>query len=274
MFRATGNPIDTCRQILSAGKLIPFIGAGFSARFDFPTWSGLLDVIARELDWDPDVFKLSGNYLQLAEYYVAKKGAIGDLRSKVDKMFHATDAAIGSSIAHEMLVALNFSLIYTTNYEDTIERGFQIFGCKYGKKCHMIANIDNFQEIDGGSVQVVKFHGTFTDDASLVLTESDYFERLEFESPLDIKLRSDMLGNCLSFLGYSFSDINLRLMLYKLMKLRKQHKLPDRLPTAIMAGSGFTPIQRELLERWDVVVVELDPVDRNHSMDEFLGNLR
>jgi hypothetical protein len=274
MYRATGTPIETCRQILSAGKLIPFIGAGFSARFKFPTWSGLLDVIAKELDWDPDVFKLSGNYLQLAEYYVAKKGAIGDLRSKLDKIFHASEAAIEGSFAHEMLVALNFSLIYTTNYEDTIERGFQLFGSKYGKKCLVVANIDNFQEIDGKAVQIVKFHGTFNDDDSLVLTESDYFDRLEFESPLDIKLRSDMLGNSLLFLGYSFSDINLRLMLYKLMKLRKQHKLPDRLPAAIMAGSGFTPIQRELLERWDVVVVELDPVDRNRSMDEFLGNLR
>ena len=81
-------PIDLCRNIMLAGKLIPFIGSGLSARFDFPTWNGLQDVIAGELDWDPAVFKLSGNYLQLAEYYVAKKGAIGDLRSKLDKMFH------------------------------------------------------------------------------------------------------------------------------------------------------------------------------------------
>lgn len=115
--------------------------------------------------------------------------------------------------------------------------------------------------------------GTFSDDASLVLTETQYFDRLAFESPLDIKLRADMLGKSLLFLGYSFSDINLRLMLYKLMKLRKEHKRTDRLPTAIMAGSGFTPIQRELLERWDVLVIELDPVDRDKSLDDFLGKL-
>ena len=59
MLRATGDPIDLCRNIMLAGKLIPFIGSGLSARFDFPTWNGLQDVIAGELDWDPAVFKLS-----------------------------------------------------------------------------------------------------------------------------------------------------------------------------------------------------------------------
>lgn len=121
MLRATGDPIEACREILAAKKLIPFIGAGCSARFKFPAWSGLLDVIAEELAWDPAVFKLSGNYLQLAEYYVAKKGAIGDLRSKLDKLLAAPDAAIKASIAHEKFVSLDFPLIYTTNFEGVIE---------------------------------------------------------------------------------------------------------------------------------------------------------
>jgi hypothetical protein len=160
-------------------------------------------------------------------------------------------------------------LIYTTNYEDTIERAFKL----HGKDCHVIANIDHLQEMRQGVPQIVKFHGTFSDDESLVLTESNYFERLDFESTLDIKLRGDMLGKTLLFLGYSFSDINIRLMLFKLMKLRQSHKLSDKLPTAIMTGSSFTPIQRELLEKWDVVVVELDPVDQSKGLDDFMESL-
>ena len=163
--------------------------------------------------------------------------------------------------------------MYTTNFEGVIERAFQLHYGKYAKRCHVIANIDSFLEVQEGDVQLVKFHGTFSDDASLVLTETQYFERMGFESPLDIKLRSDMLGKTLLFLGYSFRDPNLRLMLYKLLKLRKDHKRTDQLPTAIMAGSGFTPIQRELLERWDVLVIELDPVDRDKSVDDFMEKL-
>ena len=41
------------------------------------------------------------------------------------------------------------------------------------------------------ATHIVKFHGTFDDDASLVLTESSYFDRLEFESAIDIKLRAN-----------------------------------------------------------------------------------
>lgn len=273
MYKAGGDPIKICRDILADKKLIPFIGAGCSVRFNFPTWNGLMDLIAEDLDWDPFVFGLSGNFLQLAEYYVAQKGAIGDLRSRLDKLFTAPDALIQASVTHERLVSLDFPLIYTTNFEGVIERAFELHEMKYHKKCHVVANIDSFLGVKDDEVQLVKFHGTFSDDASLVLTESHYFERLEFASPLDIKLRADMLGRCLLFLGYSFSDINVRLMLYKLMKLRREHKRTDQLPTAIMAGSGFTPIQKELLDRWDVLVIELDPVDRNKALDDFMEKL-
>jgi|SRR5208337_275544 len=273
MLKNTSDPVRTCQELLNSGKLIPFIGAGLSLRFGFPTWGGLVDIIAEELDWDPEVFRLSGNYLQLADYYVGTKGSIGPLRSRLDKLFCASDEDISKSRAHEKLVELNFPIIYTTNYEDVIERAFTLHESKYNKKCKVIANIDDLQDLTPDVAQVVKFHGTFADDESLVLTETNYFDRLEFESPLDIKLRADMLGRSLLFIGYSFSDINLRLMLYKLNKLRKHHKVAERLPTAIMTSFGSTPIERELLGRWDVLIVELDPLDRGKSIDDFLEGL-
>lgn len=262
-----------CQELMRAGKLIPFLGSGMSARFNFPTWDGLIELIANDLNWDPRVFELSGNYLQLAEYYVITKGSVGPLRSKLDKLFVAPDDKILASKAHQKLVQLNFPLIYTTNFEDVIERAFQLFGPEYGKRYKVISNIDDFQEATSDVVQIVKFHGTFADDDSLVLTETNYFDRLEFESALDIKLRADMLGKSLLFIGYSFSDLNLRFMLYKLNKLRRQHKLAAKLPTAIMTSFGSTPIERQLLSRWDVLIAELDPVERDESVDRFLEEL-
>ncbi len=269
----TKTSIKTCQELLGSGKLIPFIGSGLSTRFGFPDWSGLIDIIAKDLGWDPDVFRLSGNFLQLAEYYVAVKGSIGPLRSKLDKLLHATDDQISQSRAHEKLVELSFPIIYTTNYDDTIERAFKIHGPKYRKKCRVIANIDDLQEAAQDAVQVVMFHGTFADDESLVVTETNYFSRLEFESPLDIKLRADMLGRSLLFIGYSLSDINVRLMLYKLNKLREYHKISVKPPTAIMTSFGTTPIERKLLARWDVRIAELDPLDPTKSTDEFMEKL-
>ena len=121
---------------------------------------------------------------------------------------------------------------------------------------------------------MVKFHGTFSDDASLVLTESSYFERLEFESAIDIKLRGDILGRTLLFVGYSLKDINIRYMLYRLHKLRsrlRQHG--KRTPSAFLVTFGSNEIQKTLLGKWDVIVIELDPIDKTRSMADFLESL-
>jgi hypothetical protein len=49
----------------------------------------------------------------------------------------------------------------------------------------------DIQKIKAGDIQVVKFHGDFDDEESIILTESQYFARLNFEHPLDIKLQGD-----------------------------------------------------------------------------------
>jgi len=258
------------RRLLEEGKLIPFIGAGLSMPLGLPSWSDLISIISNQLGYDPDVFKLNGTDLQLAEYYVAIKGGIGPLRSEMDRLFNPTDDIIKKSRAHNALVEMKLPIIYTTNYDRIIERAFELKGVA----CHTIASIDDMVELAREVTQVVKFHGSFDDDASLVLTESSYFERLEFESAIDIKLRANILGKTLLFVGYSLSDINIRYMLYKLHKLRQHvRREGKRDPSAYLATFGSGEIQKMLLARWDVSIVELDPVDKVRSVDEFMESL-
>ncbi|MCD8493636.1 MAG: SIR2 family protein, partial [Geovibrio sp.] len=77
-----------------------------------------------------------------------------------------------------------------------------------------IASVSDMTQIKDGVTQIVKFHGDFDNDDSLVLDESSYYERLEFETPLDIKLRSDVLGKSVLFIGYSLADVNLRFLFF------------------------------------------------------------
>ncbi|HEX8137577.1 MAG TPA: SIR2 family protein [Pyrinomonadaceae bacterium] len=267
---ANADGLDVMRNLRRDGKLIPFIGAGLSIPLGLPSWSSLIGVIAEELGYDPEVFQLSGNNLQLAEYFVAVKGSIGPLRSEMDRLFNPTDKAIAKSRSHNALVEMGVPIIYTTNYDRIIERAFEL------KKipCHTIASIDDMATAPANVTQIVKFHGTFDNDASLVLTESSYFERLQFESAIDIKLRADILGKCLLFVGYSLSDINIRYMLYKLHKLRHQVRLDaNRTPSAYLATFGAGEVQRMLLDRWDVSVIELDPIHKENSIADFLEEL-
>jgi hypothetical protein len=242
-----------------------------SAPLGLPTWDALIGIIAEQLGYDPTVFKLSGNSYQLAEYYVAVKGSIGPLRSEMDRLFNPSDEAIKASRSHTALVNMGLPVIYTTNYDRIIERAYTLKDVA----CHPVASIDDISTAPADATQIVKFHGTFDDDASLVLTESSYFERLEFESAIDIKLRADMLGRCLLFLGYSLTDINIRYMLYKLHKLRHRvrHDNTHALPSAYLTTFGAGEVQRALLSQWDVSFIELDPINKADSMAEFLESL-
>ncbi len=124
----TGEKSAILRELRDEGRLIPFIGAGLSVPLGLPSWSDLIDIIANQLGYDPEVFKLNGNNLQLAEYYVAIKGGIGPLRSEMDRLFNPTDDIIKKSKAHCALVDMRLPLIYTTNYDRIIERAFELKG--------------------------------------------------------------------------------------------------------------------------------------------------
>ncbi|HVG40037.1 MAG TPA: SIR2 family protein [Chitinophagaceae bacterium] len=262
---------EALRILIKSGKLIPFVGAGLSMNLGLPSFSKLIDIIAEELGYDPEVYKLNGNHLQLAEYYVATKGKIGPLRSIMDRSFNPSDDSIKSSIVHTALAKMKLPIIYTTNYDRIIERTFELMNLPV----YTIANIDDIAMAPPDATQVVKFHGTFSDDASLVITESSYFDRLEFESAIDIKLRADMLGKSLLFLGYSLEDVNIRYMLYKLHKLRQQVKsnTNNRLPSAYLTTFGSGEVQKTLLAQWNVSIIELDPVNKKESIETFLEAL-
>ena len=83
-----------------------------------------------------------------------------------------------------------------------------------------------------------------------------------------------MLGKCLQFAGYGLNDINIRYMLYKLHKLRQQvRRDANRTPSAYLITFGAGEVQRTLLAKWDVSVVELDPLDKTASIANFLESL-
>jgi SIR2-like domain len=70
-----------------------------------------------------------------------------------------------------------------------------------------VANVDDLVGLPADKMQIVKFHGDFEDDGSLVLTESSYFDRMNFKGPLDIKLRADILGKTVLFVGSSSATL-------------------------------------------------------------------
>lgn len=205
------------------GQTLLFAGAGLSMGLKLPSWAHLIGHLASELGYDPEVFAGLGDYLQLAEFYKLKKTSLGPLRSWLDRKWHENEDQVDSSRSHQAIINLKFPTIYTTNYDRWLEIAF----ARRTVKSVKIANVGDFTLDRRGAVEIVKLHGDFDDDESLVLTEESYFERLSFESPLDLKLRADIIGRSVLFIGYGMADVNIRYLWYKLHKLWKlQHTWP------------------------------------------------
>lgn len=248
------------------GNVILFVGAGVSRNLGLPSWEELIDKIAKELDYDPEIYKTLGDNYALAEYYRIKKGSIGSLRSWMDRHWHRAEIDVSTSKVHQYIVEANFPIIYTTNYDRWLELAFDY----YKKPCVKIASVADLTKLKKEGTQIVKFHGDFDDDQSIVLGETSYFERLEFETPLDIKLRSDVLGKSVLFIGYGLADINLRFLFYKLAKLWKNNHNGQAQPKSYIFSHRPNPVQETILEQWRISMISSEVDHPGEALEKFL----
>lgn len=256
-------------------KLILFLGAGISGTLGLPNWSRLIGIMAEDLGYDPDIFKsyADNNSYILAEYYYLKRNShFGRLRTKLDQEWHSNEIKekLRDSEFHRVLATKEFSLIYTTNYDEWIEKAFELYEKPYSK----ITNIVDISSHEIGNSQIVKFHGDFSDDDSIILNESSYFRRMTFQDPLDIKFRSDILSNTVLFMGYSLSDNNIRNILYILNQMWNEKNRMNKPPCYILVKE-HNEILDTVFRSWNVMPITaaelgITEEDRNKQNTEVL----
>ena len=109
--------LNELKEAIQQKNVILFVGSGVSKNLGLPTFSELIDEVARLLHYDSDIFKSLSNYQSLVEYYKIKKKSIGELRSYMDTKWHNPNIQIEKSEIHKLIVDLEFPIIYTTNYD-------------------------------------------------------------------------------------------------------------------------------------------------------------
>jgi hypothetical protein len=187
------------------------------------SWTEVVDQACRILGFaDPDFLRVRGTDLQILEYFYLKQHSYGALTTWLTRELDAPDDALLASRAHAALAALTkCSIYYTTNYDDFLERGLRL----HGRPCERIAIEAHIAEAlqraaddenPQPGCQVVKFHGDLNHAVQMVLSETHYEDRLELNTPLDHRLRSDLLGRALLFIGYSFRDPNVAYLFRRL----------------------------------------------------------
>lgn len=260
-------------------RLIPFVGAGFSSGLGLPTWESMLSQLCERIEGSMSFEDLQaatgGDNLQIAEYLFLKSDKrIGPLRRQIERSLVTVGDPILSG-PHVELVNLGAAQIYTTNYDDIIESTFRALDVPV----NTVVLPRDVALADTTKTQVVKYHGDLEHEHTLVLTESAYYKRLEFESPMDLKFRSDLLGKSVLFMGYSFRDLNIRVIWFKLMEMMRDVPASDRTPSYIVRMEP-NPALEELYSAVGLNTVVLDPrgraasgADRSRLLGDFLLEL-
>jgi hypothetical protein len=203
------------RRLYREGRIIPFIGAGASMAVQWtvegesrsgPSWRQLVDKATELIGADdPELLRMRGSDLQILEYLRIKRDSMQPLINWLHASMRPKDDDLRRSVLHQALASLqSCRLIYTTNYDDFIERAMKL----HGRSVVAIAAEHDLSQLLA-ETQVVKFHGDFNRPETMVLSERDYERRMRLEDAMDLKLRSDVLGRALLFVGYSFRDANI-----------------------------------------------------------------
>jgi hypothetical protein len=252
-------------------RAILFAGAGLSMTVGLPSWDELIEHMAAELEIE-GAARRGREYTHhtLAEYYQLKVGSIGPLRSWMDRKWKVSDHDLRDSTIHKLIIDLDFPIIYTTNYDRNLEAAFDLYGRDYVK----VANARDIAKIREEVTQIVKFHGDFEDDASLVITETDYFNRLSFDTPLDIKLLSDALGKTVLFVGYSMSDMNIRLLLHRLWLTWRRSGYENDRPRSFIFMPHRDALQETVLAQWGITALGREADNPQRALTDFLAELK
>lgn len=258
------------RTALMQRRALLFVGAGASMSVGMPSWSALIEHMLEELDLDPSILASPDiTYQTIAEYFRLRHGGLETLGEWMKQRWFVSDDQIRASSLHKLIVDLDFPTIYTTNYDANLEAAYRIYRRPY----HKVTNVRDLAQASTECTMIIKYHGDFDDVGSLVIAETDYFDRLTFEAPLDLRFRSDALTATMLFIGYSMSDLNIRVLLHRLWRMWGQTRSPSDRPRSYVYMHQPGEVQRTVLNKWGVTVLSSSAGDPEASLVGFLEKL-
>ena len=189
------------QEASNQGKLVVFVGAGVSANSGVPNWANLIKSFKDEL---PDNIGKETDYLKVAQIYKNTRDK-KDYITKIREVLK--DGNVAYNPIHNAILQLNPNHIITTNYDNLIEQSIQ---ANY-KQYDIIRKDSDLPDYRYPN-KVVKMHGDFSAD-NIVLAEEDYYNYGRNFPLIRSFVTSMFTTNVVLFIGFSFDDLNLKVIL-------------------------------------------------------------
>ncbi len=210
-------PKSLIREIADRRALI-FVGSGISkaAKPDMPTWPELILNLRNDLKTAKDrefvkSFVKHGRLLDAAQ--IVSEGIIpADRIAKLISVFQIRPIPFHE--IYQSILEMDAKVVVTTNYDEFLEKNFEHFSG--GAQAYSVSKHTSTDLLDKlrspGSI-VLKIHGCITEPAKIVLDRSSYFDARRQNPGVFYLLSSLFTVNTVLFIGYSFGDPDMQLIL-------------------------------------------------------------
>lgn len=237
--------IKYLRNAIETNKLVVFAGAGISIDAGVPNWGTLIEEMSSEIELPSN----EKDYLKIAQMYYnerQQKEYIEKVRTvlKHKKVRH--------NEIHEEIFQLNPEHILTTNYEDLLEQVIRKNSLPYS-----LVTKDSHFPYALNTHLLVKIHGDLEGE-DFVLKEDDYINYSLKHPLVEGFIQSMFASKVILFVGYSFSDINLKMIVEQVRNILEKDFQNAYL---LSVDDNFHSSQREYLKKKGINVITYDDAD-------------
>ncbi len=275
-------------RLIEAAKkqnLIPLIGAGISrqAGAGFPNWNELLlqmkeRAVVRGYINQTEAQEIE-QMISRGQSLMAAEGLRYSLPSDeyetiLEEQFNPPN--VQPAEVHKALFRLRPPLILTTNYDRLLEDGY---AQEFQRAPQVITHRDAVMAqryLQSGRLTpdrplIFKIHGTIDQPDSIVLSERDYRELMYRQPGYWLVLSAIFLTKVILMLGFSFADVELKLLLEELRESLKHRSHPDYI---YLPGTSVGSVEtRRLREDFGVEVIPYDATPGHPEVLEFINFL-
>lgn len=248
--------IDQFGRAILSGNAALFVGAGLSQAAGYPGWGRLLRPLQDRCDIPDD------DDLPLVAEYIAVDHANGGRAALETHILREVEAIPPTPTdSHVAIEKLALKEIWTTNYDRLLETAVP--------NAAVISNEDDVHDIASHGRSIIKMHGSINAsgrwDRPPVITRSDY-EQYERDHPrMWTVLRSTYMSRSMLFLGFSFTDPNVDILLRLARTLNTaandRHVAVMKPPTSSIGALRLHRLRVSDLENSGVQVCEIGDYD-------------
>lgn len=191
--------IKNIRNAIDSNKLVVFTGAGISIDAGIPSWNTLINEMKGDINIPPN----ETDYLRIAQLYYNERQS----KEYLDKIRTVLrHKKVRYNEIHEWIFRLKPEHILTTNYDDLLEQVIK----KESLPFSVVSKDQDFPYALNTNL-LVKVHGDL-DNTDIVLKEDDYLDYSMNHPLTEAFLKSIFATKVVLFVGYSFSDTNLKMI--------------------------------------------------------------